>query len=312
MFRIGTVNIDTSHAPSFAEILQKGDVARYTCVYNDGFRTDEEVDAFITRFGLEKRYTSLEEMAGNVDIAFIQGCDWDRHLKLAEPFVKAGVPVFIDKPIVGNLRDCHTLEAWAASGAVILGTSALRYTYEHDDFFSVPAADRGDIVHVTTSVGVDEFNYAIHAVESIMGFMRGDKPVAVRYIARSHAGETPVDSYYVTFAGGASACYHICLKGWQPSTATVVTTKTTYVYKIDTNKVYEAMLKHVCRYLQGEDNLLVSVPEMTESVKLMLAGRRSKQLGGAEVLVASLTEADGGFDGAAFAKAYAAQQKAAK
>ena len=98
MFRIGTVNIDTSHAPSFAEILQKGDVARYTCVYNDGFRTDEEVDAFITRFGLEKRYTSLEEMAGNVDIAFIQGCDWDRHLALAEPFVKAGVPVFIDKP----------------------------------------------------------------------------------------------------------------------------------------------------------------------------------------------------------------------
>ena len=312
MFRIGTVNIDTSHAPSFAEILQKGDVARYTCVYNDGFRTDEEVDAFITRFGLEKRYTSLEEMAGNVDIAFIQGCDWDRNLALAEPFVKAGVPVFIDKPIVGNLRDCHTLEAWAASGAVILGTSALRYTYEHDDFFSVPAADRGDIVHVTTSVGVDEFNYAIHAVESIMGFMRGDKPVAVRYIARSHAGETPVDSYYVTFASGASACYHICLKGWQPSTATVVTTKTTYVYKIDTNKVYEAMLKHVCRYLQGEDNLLVSVPEMTESVKLMLAGRRSKQLGGAEVLVASLTEADGGFDGAAFEKAYAAQQKAAK
>ena len=116
----------------------------------------------------------------------------------------------------------------------------------------------------------------------------------------------------MTFAGGASACYHICLKGWQPSTATVVTTKTTYVYKIDTNKVYEAMLKHVCRYLQGEDNLLVSVPEMTESVKLMLAGRRSKQLGGAEVLVASLTEADGGFDGAAFEKEYAAQQKAAK
>ena len=312
MFRIGSVNIDTSHAPSFAEILQKGDVARYTCVYNDGFRTDEEVDAFITRFGLEKRYTSLEEMAGNVDIAFIQGCDWDRHLALAEPFVKAGVPVFIDKPIVGNLRDCHTLEAWAASGAVILGTSALRYTYEHDDFFSVPAADRGDIVHVTTSVGVDEFKYALNPHDSSMGFMRGDKPVAVRYIARSHAGEPPVDSYYVTFAGGASACYHICLKGWQPSTATVVTTKTTYVYKIDTNKVYEAMLKHVCRYLQGEDNLLVSVPEMTESVKLMLAGRRSKQLGGAEVLVASLTEADGGFDGAAFEKAYAAQQKAAK
>ena len=48
MLRIGTVNIDTSHAPSFAEILLKGDRARYTAIYNDGFRTDEEVEAFIS------------------------------------------------------------------------------------------------------------------------------------------------------------------------------------------------------------------------------------------------------------------------
>jgi len=71
MFRIGTVNIDTSHAPAFAEILLRENRARYTAVYNDGFRTDEEVDAFIKRFGLEKRYYSLSEMAKNVDIAFI-------------------------------------------------------------------------------------------------------------------------------------------------------------------------------------------------------------------------------------------------
>ena len=42
MFRIGTVNIDTSHAPAFAEILLKGSEGRYTAIYNDGFRTDEE------------------------------------------------------------------------------------------------------------------------------------------------------------------------------------------------------------------------------------------------------------------------------
>ena len=55
MFRIGTVNIDTSHAPSFAEILLQGDVARYTAIYNDGFRTDEEVNTFIEKYHLEKR-----------------------------------------------------------------------------------------------------------------------------------------------------------------------------------------------------------------------------------------------------------------
>lgn len=312
MFRIGTVNIDTSHAPSFAEILAKGDRARYTCVYNDAFRTDEEVNAFIEKFGLEKRFYSLEEMAGAVDIVFIQGCNWDRHVECARPFVKAGVPVFIDKPIVGNLADCRIMEKWAADGAVILGTSALRYTYEHDSFFAVPAEERGDIVHVTTTVGVDEFNYAIHSVESIMGFLRGDKPAEVRYIGQSCASGTPCDSYYVLFESGVSACYHICLKGWQPSTAVVMTTKTTYAYKIDTNKVYEAMLNHVCNYLEGKDNLLVSVPEMTDSVKLMLAGRKSKLNGGISVPVSSLTEEDGGFDGAAFEKEYAAAQRSAQ
>ncbi|MBQ9795194.1 MAG: hypothetical protein IJW34_09670, partial [Clostridia bacterium] len=69
MFRIGTVNIDTSHAPSFAEILLQGDTARYTAIYNDGFRTDEEVNAFMEKFGVKERYTDLAEMAKNVDIA---------------------------------------------------------------------------------------------------------------------------------------------------------------------------------------------------------------------------------------------------
>lgn len=59
MIRIGTVNIDTSHAPSFAEILLKEDRARYTAIYNDGFRTEEEVESFIKKYGLVKRSISL-------------------------------------------------------------------------------------------------------------------------------------------------------------------------------------------------------------------------------------------------------------
>ena len=128
MFRIGTVNIDTSHAPAFADLFRQGNVARYTAIYNDGFRTDEEVDTFIKNYGLEARYRSLDEMAKNVDLAFIQSCNWDRHIELASPFLKAGVPVFIDKPIAGNLKDCLALEKLAEEGHVILGTSAMRYT----------------------------------------------------------------------------------------------------------------------------------------------------------------------------------------
>ena len=312
MHRIGTVNIDTSHAPSFAEILLKGNTARYTAVYNDAFRTDDEVDAFIKRFGLEKRYYSLDEMAKNIDIAFIQGCNWDRHIECALPFINTGVPVFIDKPFVGNMKDINKILRLEKEGAVILGTSALRYTYEHDSFFAVPEADRGEILHITTTVGVNDFDYAIHSIESIMGFMRGITPKSVRFIGTSRVGETPCDSYYVLFESGASACYHICLKGWQPSTALVMTTKTSYAYKIDTSKVYEAMLGQVCAYLEGKENLLATAAEMCDSIKILLAGKKSKTNGGTEELISGLNETDEGFDGAAFEREYEALQRAAK
>jgi len=88
MIKIGVVNIDTSHPRSFARILHKENRARYTGIYNDGFRTDEEIEEFIREFNLEKRYDSVEELAQAVDIVFVQGCNWDRHLELAEPAIK--------------------------------------------------------------------------------------------------------------------------------------------------------------------------------------------------------------------------------
>ncbi len=309
MFRIGTVNIDTSHAPSFAEILLKGDEGKYTAIYNDAFRTDEEVNAFIEKFGLDKRYTDLAEMAKDIDIAFIQSCNWDNHVRQAMPFIEANIPVFIDKPLAGNLKDVKTFEKLANDGKTILGTSAMRYTYEHESFFAIPEEERGNIIHISVMVGVDEFNYAIHAVESIMGFLGDVSPVSTRYLGTNTVCDVPCDSYYVLFENGASACYHICKKGWQPSTALVMTSKTSYSYKIDSNKVYEAMLKQVCAYMAGKENKLATVKQMTDSIKIMLAGKKSMANGGTVENIADLTENDPSFDGTAFEEFYAASQR---
>ena len=309
MFRIGTVNIDTSHAPSFAEILEKGDEGRYTAIYNDAFRTDDEVNAFIERFKLDARYSDLSEMAKNIDIAFIQSCNWDNHLAQSMPFIEAGVPVFVDKPLAGNIKDVRAFEKLASEGKVILGTSAMRYTYEHESFFALPEEERGNIIHISVMVGVDEFNYAIHAVESIMGFLGDVTPVSTRFIGSGLVGDVPCDSYYVRFENGATACYHICKKGWQPSTALVMTSKTSFAYKIDSNKVYEAMLKQVCAYMAGKPNKLATVKQMTDSIKIMLAGKKSQVNGGAEELISDLKEGDPSFDGGAFEIFYAESQR---
>jgi hypothetical protein len=225
------------------------------------------------------------------------------------PFIEAGVPVFIDKPLAGNIKDVKIFEELASQGKVILGTSAMRYTYEHESFFAIPEEERGNIIHISVMVGVDEFNYAIHAVESIMGFLGDVTPVSTRYLGTNTVGDVPCDSFYVLFENGASACYHICKKGWQPSTALVMTSKTSFAYKIDSNKVYEAMLKQVCAYMAGKENKLATVKQMTDSIKIMLAGKKSMANGGTTENIADLTEADPSFDGSAFEEFYAASQR---
>ena len=179
----------------------------------------------------------------------------------------------------------------------------MRYTYEHDDFFAQSSAD--DIISVTATVGVDEFNYAIHAVEEILGFVKNSAPVSTEYIGTNEAGGVEVDSYRVIFANGVSAYYHICKKGWQPSTAVVMTKKTTFVYKIDSNKVYEAMLKQVCNYFEHKENNMASVESMLFAVRIMLAGIKSRKFGGAQLLCC-LTEDDPCFDGYKFYLGYKA------
>src|SRR5665647_3007628 len=110
MIRIGVINIDVSHPKAFSEYLKKDNRARYVAVYNDGFRGDDEVEAFIKNYNLEKRCSNVEELADCVDIGFIQGCNWDKHLEYAMPFIERKKPVFIDKPVVGSMVDCNRLE----------------------------------------------------------------------------------------------------------------------------------------------------------------------------------------------------------
>ena len=65
MITIGVVNIDVSHPKAFASLLENENRARYVAVYNDGFREDDEVEGFIKKFLLEKRYNDLSVLIGD-------------------------------------------------------------------------------------------------------------------------------------------------------------------------------------------------------------------------------------------------------
>jgi predicted dehydrogenase len=304
MIKIGVVNIDTSHPKAFAEYLAKQSRARYAAVYNDGFRGDDEVEAFIKNYGLEKRCDSIEELTDMVDIGFIQGCNWDKHLSQAMPFLEKGKPVFIDKPMVGNLKDCIQLEKLHKKGKVILGSSSVRYAYEIVDFLAQPEEDRGKIMNIYGTAGVDEFNYAIHIVEAVSQ-LAGCNAVSARFVGRSQHDEKVCETFFVEFQNGITATYNTFHGVWMPFELVIMTTKGTYQFRIDTTKIYGALLDRICDYLESGRNLLAPVPDITESIKIMLASRISRENQGITVRIADIPVDDPGYDGYAFEEGYA-------
>jgi len=58
---------------------------------------------------------TLEQAARDIDVAFIADCDGGGgdHLRLARPFLKRGLPTFVDKPFASTLKDARAIVALA-------------------------------------------------------------------------------------------------------------------------------------------------------------------------------------------------------
>ena len=73
-----------------------------------------------------------EDAIGQVDAVMISTDDGFDHVRRAQPFVEAGLPVFVDKPLATSLEELRTFIDWRRGGARILSSSGLRYAAELD------------------------------------------------------------------------------------------------------------------------------------------------------------------------------------
>lgn len=297
MIKVGAIDIDTSHPIAFADWMLKSNRGRYTCVYNAGFRSDSYVQKFMSEKNVPVRVSSLEEMAEQVDIAFIHSCNWDKHLGLAEPFIRAGKPVFIDKPIVGSIADCRKVEHQVKFGAVILGSSSFRYCKQFSEFMQKPVSERGEIIALFGSIGVDEFNYGIHVIEALGAFV----PAGAESVKCISAGRT--EQYAVNYTNGVQAIYQLCLGIWRPTNMVVTTTKGSFSITPDINLLYDGLLGRIFDYMEKGKHM-ASIHELTESIKIAIAGKVSKEHGGNGITISGL-ESNLKYDGRAFETYYA-------
>lgn len=151
---------------------------------------------------------------------------------------------------------------------------------------------------------MDEFNYGIHAMEMVQGLLgTGTGAEAVSFIASSEE----IAQYLVEYKDGKLVIYQTQQGTWQPFTMTVVTTKNTFQMKVDVAKIYGALLDRICDFME-KGRAFPPVTELTETVKIYLAGKVSKGKG-SRIKLSDLDMNDPGFDGFAFSQEYARSVK---
>jgi predicted dehydrogenase len=130
--------------------------------------TDDPADA--TRVAkaalIEHVVAKAEEVIGQVDAAIISTDDGDDHVRRARPFIEAGLPVFVDKPMATNVADLNQFLRWHLEGKTILSTSGMRYMPEMREI----AAQRerlGELRWITSFTSKTWERYGIHALEAV-------------------------------------------------------------------------------------------------------------------------------------------------
>ncbi len=303
--KIGLVNIDTSHPFSWAQKMAENPELdmQYSMLFSDGFRGDDEVNWIIDKYNMEGRAETIAELAEKCDVGFVQSCNWEKHVEQALPFIERGKPVLLDKPLVGSVKDIKKIRELVAGGAKIIGSSSARYAAEIQDFLAQPVDERGEVVAVYGESGVDEFNYGVHIGE-ILSELAGAPAVSCRFVGATEREGGKCELYNVRFANGVIGTYCTYLSGWRPFNVSVMTTKSSTCFKIDSSKIYMALLTRVSEYLKTGEVKTADVEKILNVSEFMLCGKRSRDFeNGREVKIEELSD-DDKFDGYAFEKAY--------
>jgi predicted dehydrogenase len=138
--RIGIIGLDTSHAPAFAKIFNAASAPpefqgfKVVSAYPHGSADIESSVSRIPKYIEEvKGYgveiaDSIPRLLEKVDVVLLETNDGRPRREQALQVIKAGKPMFIDKPVAASLADVMAIYSKAREQKVpIFSTSSLRY-----------------------------------------------------------------------------------------------------------------------------------------------------------------------------------------
>ncbi len=107
------------------------------------------------------------DVIGKVDAVIIATDKGWEHVERCRPFVEAGLPVFVDKPLVDNAKDLAVFRKWVEQeGRPILSGSALSYAREFAPYRE-STASLGELRYASITTCKSWERYGIHALSAV-------------------------------------------------------------------------------------------------------------------------------------------------
>ncbi|MDN3555238.1 Gfo/Idh/MocA family protein [Halomonas maura] len=208
------------------------------------------------------------EMIGAVDAVIIARDDHASHRPLAGPFLEAGVPVFIDKPLTLDLDELRDFAPYLERG-LLMSCSGMRYARELDTW-RAGQVDHGDIKLVRGTIVNGWERYGVHLLDAILPLL-ASRPVSVRALPAVH------DSLVVTMTDGVSV--HIDALGQVPVVFRIELLGSRQVGGVDITDNFSMFRRTLWEFWRQvvEERPAIPAADTIEVMRTLIAGNRALQ-----------------------------------
>jgi len=219
-----------------------------------------------------------EDMIGKVDAVIIATDIGSQHVRRAKPFIEAGVPLFIDKPLCDNYEDLEWFQQQYAAGAKFMSSSSMKYCKELQPYLRGNFHEIGELRFLTLTMARWWETYGIHALETIYALV-GPGFTSIRNI-----GSKKRNIVHLTHKCGADIVigniYDVCGDGIMLCGSKGALT----IHTGDSYTAFRTQLVKFVEYLRTEQ---APNPfcETVELMKLVIGGIESRENGGKEVII---------------------------
>lgn len=223
-----------------------------------------------------------EEVLGHVDAVIIATDKGYEHVERCRPFVEAGLPIFVDKPLTDNEADLIQFIQWVEAGQRILSSSCMRYAKEFWPY-RTSTHDLGKIRYASITTPKSWERYGIHALEGVYPIL------GPGFVSARNTGTEERNIVHLEHESGAQViiaaiadmygAFGVLTLGGTRGHASVSFGDTFHAFK--------SQLQTFVDYLQTGQRPFPFV-ETAELMRIIIAGIRSRQEGGRKVLLSEI------------------------